>query len=239
MFASTGIRCIMIFWAMTALASPALATGPKSIDVDCDSRRGDTISRALERIRDGGIIEIKGSCVESLVIERPVTLRGVGDASLGPVAPGDVTIVVQSRNVTISGLVLESPALAQIAYQNQATGEISKNVIGGAERGLVIAEGSSVRIVDNTIRMTDTAILALENSTARIGFVELTDTTSRPNRIAANRLGILVFGSATADVRANEFEDNSTSVIAASGVLAGVPLPPPGVATFCEDLTSP
>jgi len=106
------MRIYFVLLLSFALAAPP-ATFARSNDdgrtfkVTCDSRRG-ALARVIERARDGDTVRVRGTCTETLTIDKEITLDGGGAASLSPESSSDSTITVDARNVTIRGFLLES-----------------------------------------------------------------------------------------------------------------------------------
>jgi len=203
----------------------AMATrfdGGRSSVVDCDSKRP-SIARVLDRARDGDTIEIRGACVESLVIDKSITLEGNGSASIAPSDPADITIQIAARDVTLRGLRLESPASRQVTLDAGASASLEFNTIRNASAfGVSVTGNSFLVLLGNEITQNTSGVVAAFGAGMRVGFRSANEPPT-PNLIADNAgsgltsgVGILVSDNATAQILGgNTISGNNVGIFVA------------------------
>jgi parallel beta-helix repeat protein len=258
--------------ALTALVALAIATPiavssadsdrspqpARTFRVDCDSPR-QTISRALAHAREGDVIFVKGTCRETLVLDKPITLDGGGTATIAPPKPSDWTITVNARDVTVRGFKLDAPAVFQFFIYNAATVTIESNIIRNAQNfGVSAAANSNVVLLGNTI--TDNGlggIIGLSGTEygigSRISFdppqpnviadnggfgvVLISNASARilgGNTISGQNIGIVVQDGAQARIAGNIIDGNNIGVFVDVGGVVQLPLVSNAVALFTE-----
>lgn len=184
----------------SAPSSQALALHPRTLEVDCDA--GDTIARALRSARAGSVIQVRGTCSESLSIERPVTLDGGGKAHLSPPSPEGNTFDIRSRGVTVRGFKLDGPATFHFFIFAASEVTIESNEIRNAANfGISAAANSQVTLLDNVITGNGLGgVIGLSGVEYSIGTRIAFDPPS-PNIIADNgNLGIVLVNGAGAQI---------------------------------------
>ncbi len=225
----------MRHWIMaSALLASGLSVSASANDqpiaVDCDAPvartrvgrflRPNTITQALERVNSGDTIEVRGTCVENLVIRERVRIVAKDGASIIGADPDQVTIAIVGNGVEISGFSLEGPASTHIGIERSASAVIDGNTIRNArERGIVVAGNSFAIISSNIIERNGlSGVLVTESSSARIGFQRLDDEVTAPNRISGHaNEEIFVVSNSNADVRGNQIANGRNGVTVVSG----------------------
>jgi len=185
---------------ISALSSQALARPPRAIRVDCDA--GDTIARALQRARTGAVIQVRGTCSESVSIEQAVTLDGGGKARLSPPAAEQNSFDVHSRGVTVRGFKLDGPATFHFFITGASEISIESNEIRNARNfGISAAANSYVTLLDNVIADNGLGgLIGLSGVEYSVG-TRIALDAPRPNVIADNGdLGIVLVNGAGAQI---------------------------------------
>ncbi len=209
----------------TALSIADLLFGPRTrtLRVDCD--RGQTVTRALARAGAGDTILVRGTCTESVVIDKAITLDGGGSARIVPADPSDATIRVTVRRVHIRGFILESTSQFQIAFATDASATVESNVLRNATNfGVSVGFRSFATLLGNTI--TDCiagGVLVISGSTAQIG-IDTFNGIPSPNTISDNvTAGIIVAGGSQAEILGgNTISNNNLGVLAVDTSVARV-----------------
>ncbi len=187
--------------------------------VDCD--RGETIQGALQRLRPGDTLTIKGTCNENVTIGSTtgqfngVTLDGKGTATIsGPSATLNTLELDGVSNFTVLGLhitggfdALSVNTGSQIAIENVVVENAGRHGIH-FQRGTAMAY-----VINSTIQNNpQNGIIVNENSYARIGFtsgVGASETDTGPCVIQGNGgHGIRIQRSSSARVYTNTINDN-------------------------------
>lgn len=156
-------------------ASPAVAAGGKTIQVDC--AKGDKIATALEEKASPLTVEIHGVCTEEVVVRRDnITLRGgsPGAAIIGPDTPifpfGGAITVAGASEVTVTDLILRD-----------------------GRRGMTITNGGSAILQRVTLQDNlSTGLSVFATSSA-----ELTDCVAQRN----GRFGIAAWDNSEVDLQ--------------------------------------
>ena len=113
-----------------------------------------TLAAALADVPDGGLIELEsGMHRGSVVVSRPVTIAGQGDASLVG-EPGEPVITITgTTDVTVRGLTVSGGAMGILVREAERV-IIENNVVTGNElRGIRVVYASA-RLEGNVIRNT-------------------------------------------------------------------------------------
>lgn len=112
-----------------------------------------TITEALEAAPDGAIIEIAaGRYPESLIIDRPVSLRsaGNGEVLLAPETDEPVIAVMDTEAVTIEGLSITGGEIGIfVTHSRDVT--IRDNVVSGSRLVGIKVRLGAADILDNTV----------------------------------------------------------------------------------------
>lgn len=220
------MRPLAAFLLSLILMAPlaAEAKSAKTFSVDCNAKNPKTIASALEKAEDGDTILISGSCTETVLVNKGVTLDGQGTASVQPVAPTDTTLLVTARGVRIVGLHLEGPAFAQVSVFGLSSARVESSVLrNGSSSGLIASNGSIATVLGNTISDNVNGVVAIDGSTVRVGFAFRTDTVARPNRIENNSsAGVVVTGNSGAVIAGNQISGSNLGVVAVEGGRAQV-----------------
>lgn len=150
---TTRMRCLLVgllclvLWPMHALAQ---VVGEQTFRVDCD--KGETISKALDRARDGATIEVSGTCTEQVFVDKDrVEIVGIGlPAVIGP--PNSFgTFSVRGTGVLIRGFTLRGET--GVSINSGGSAEIRSNVIDEVTNtGIIVAFGSFGDIHHNDVR---------------------------------------------------------------------------------------
>jgi hypothetical protein len=170
---------------LLALMSTGHAQDKRYIPVFCN--QGHSLQDAIDRATEGALIDVFGTCNESVVIQTD-GLRIFGDhATLNPPAGSTAILVKFADNVSIHNF----------------------EIIGGAI-GIQILQGSSTRVINNTIReSTDVGLQIANGSYGEIGF-NLFHSTS------GNFTQIQVLGSSSAELDDNIITASSGGAIDAA-----------------------
>ena len=157
---------------VSGFGSPSRAAA--IISVDCD--RGETIAGALATADAGDTLRVSGTCHESVVVSKPVTLDGQGEATVvGPPAstpltgPTAFTFFVGASGVTIENFNVQRGGHA-IHLSGPATATIQGNTITGSGGAIHLDKQSVAQILGNTITDNAFGVNVQEGSVARIGF---------------------------------------------------------------------
>jgi nitrous oxidase accessory protein NosD len=220
MATTVGVICALAA-TRTAYAFPE---DGRPVRVNCDHGHK-TITRALERAREGDTIQVTGACKESLVIDKAITLEGIGGASIAPAAPQESTITVSARDVTIRGFSLESPALFQLFVYNAALVIVHDTTIRHAQNfGISAAANSNVVLLGNTIMNNGLGgIIGLSGAEFMIGS-HIAFDPPRPNLIANNSsVGLVLVGGAGARILGgNTFSGHNVGILVQDGSQARI-----------------
>ena len=207
---------------LTALATLDF---PSTFRVDCDAKSRRTITRALERARDGDTISIRGTCTETLVIEKGVTLDGGGTASVAPAAPNDPTLTVLGRGVTLRGLRLESPAAFQVFVLRAAEVVLDSVEIRNARNfGISVATHSTLAMVGSTVADNGLGgMVALAQAEVTVGAIVFFDPPN-PNTFVNNGpFGVvLASGSGGRIISGNTFRGHNIGIAVLDGAQARI-----------------
>jgi nitrous oxidase accessory protein len=202
------MRALARFTAACLVSLAAVAASAAEIPV----HPGDSIAAAVARARAGDTVTVeRGHYEEHLVVDKPITLKGVGRPTISGSLAGD-TIRVTSPDVTIDGLIVADSG-SDLAAQNAGI-----HIRPGADRvvvqrcdlaynlfGLYIEGVKDVRVTGNLI--TGKRDFA---SAQRGNGIQLYNTTGAQivgNRISFTRDGIYVDISHHALFRGNTIHD--------------------------------
>ena len=232
---------------IVAAGSTAVAAEPvKTVKVDCI--RGETIAKALTLgdERKALIVVIRGTCNESVTIERSdVTLRGepgFGSAINGPDSATD-TVAVRANRVTVEnleitggqtgiigiaaggllvrGVTVHSTGRNGITYQSGSSGIIDGCTVQSNVRDGVVIESSSATITNCNISQNRNGVVVITGGAARIGVDNLNIPAG--NTISQNvQAGVaIIFGGQTI-MAMNQITGNGTSGVLLSEGTANI-----------------
>lgn len=172
------------------------------LDVDCD--KGEKVQDELDDAEDGDVIEVSGTCVENITINKNrITLEGQPGATLTAAVDEGSTITVQGLNTNISGFssISGSGITSVINVQRGSSVEIQGNTIeNGVGFGIIVNSSAYARILGNTIQNNDIAGINVRQS-ASADILSNTVTGTR-------RQGIIVSAGAEADIDDNVITNN-------------------------------
>lgn len=196
--------------ALLGLLVLAPVAASAQVTVDCSA--GGILQTAINGAQPGTTILVVGVCNENIRVndeKARITLDGQGSATIHGLNPASNTILVAGRNITIRGFTIIGGRNG-IAVLRGGMGLIDSNTIQGAsENGINVAQHSFAGILNNTIRGNqDAGIRMLDGSSARIGFMDLSQPASG-NVIRTNgAAGVLVQGSSGASLVGNDISEN-------------------------------
>ena len=153
----------------------------------------ETIAEALASAPDGAVIEIAaGSYRESLIVERPVSLRPADDGEVLLTASDDVPVIsiMDTQSVSIEGLTIVGGEYGIFITRSQDI-TIQDNLVSDSRLTGIKVRLGAADILDNTVI----------NAQSPYGMgIHVTNTTQWPaSRVAGN----LVFGNARSGVYTN------------------------------------
>ena len=193
----------LLVLALLLVLAPAAAALAIVIDVPGDY---ETIAEALAAAPAHAIIEVApGSYRESLVIDKPVTLRGSdkGEARLAASADEPVIAVMHTESVRIEGLRIVGGEIGIFVTHSQDV-TIRDNVVSGSRLVGVKVRLGAARILNNTVF----------HAQPPYGMgIHVTNTTQWP---PSSVIGNLVFGNSRSGIYTNmtgmiEVRDNIVS----------------------------
>jgi hypothetical protein len=226
--------------------------------VDCDAYR-QSIGAALVRAHAGDTILVRGTCKETLTLDKSITLDGGGSARLGAANPTDKTLTITGRDVTVRGFRLESPAVFQVFVHAGAIVSLEQNTFRKASNfGLSVAGNSHVVMLGNTI--TDNGlggVIGLNGAelvfgtrtsfdapdpnviadNGRLGVVLIGNAGARllgGNTISGHDLGVLVQDGAQAQIAGNIIDGNGIGIFLEAGGVVQLPFVTNAVPAFTE-----
>lgn len=209
--------------AVLALAGPA-TSAPRPLTVCAHGCAYATIQAAISAASPGATITVApGTYVENLVVDRPVTLTGSGDATVlypaasGPTcaggslcAGGSNMILVRSSDVTIENLRLEgdNPALT------------SGVVVGGADvdarNGIITDHTLGVPITNLTVQDVRVADVYLRGIYASSGNGTFTFADNRVDNVQGDYASIAIFAFTSSGVMRDNRVTRASDAISAN-----------------------
>jgi parallel beta-helix repeat protein len=188
--------------------------------IDCSSA---SLQAAIDKAKPGDTIFVNGTCNENLNIPEEVhriTLDGQGKATINGPDKTTSAIAVLGRGITIKGFTVRGGQRGILVFRG-GTAVVEGNTIENvaSQHGVQVAQGSSARIVNNTIRSNPGhGILVTSSSQAFIGFLSIADTTARRNTIQNNGgYGIVVTRTSSARINGNTITDNKRAGLLVQG----------------------
>ncbi len=235
-----GILAAML--VVLAAGSTALAVEPtKTVSVDCAN--GETIAKALTLgdERKPMLVVVKGTCNESVTVERSdVALQGdpAGGGVNGP-DPGVDTIVVTGSRVTVEGLtitggrngitgngaagltvrttMIQSTGRTGVVYTFGASGVVDGCVIQLNPRDGVAVEAAQATIVNSTVTQNArVGVLVTNGASARVGVDNLNAAAGNVIRLNGSN-GVHVSIGSSAFIAMNQITGNGTNPAGALG----------------------
>lgn len=168
-----------------ALSVGTVYAAPHTHKVDCD-KNGQTLQDRIDKAHIGDTIEVKGTCVENVLITTDqLVIDGGGTATVTPADDTVSTIAIRATNVRISGFSI---------------------VAGTTRQGVIVSNGGSAIISRNDISGTgaSTGVLVTSSSYGRIGG----SIAARGNTIHDHARGVNIRNSSGSDIFFNEIYDN-------------------------------
>ncbi len=211
--------------ALARLQSPAKSPKPatpehpaRTITVDCNAKKPDSIAGGLAKAQDGDTIQIRGNCRESVLVQKDVILDGGGSASIMAASPDDTTIVVFGASVQVVGLLLEGPATSQITASNGGGVGVESCVIrNGSTAGVIASFGSRATVIRSELSNNRNGVVAIDSSAARVGIQFRSDAGAGPNQFIGNTNGVVATDGSTVVVVGNSIVGSSVGVAVVDG----------------------
>ena len=137
-----------------AAAGPAPGSAVRTVRVDCAA--GEKVAKALRLPADQLVVELSGTCVEDLVIERSgVTLKGITpDATLqgDATSPGSNVLIRGASRVDLQDLAITGGEAVGVRLQRNAEARLRNVRITGVPFfGLFLEESSSALVEDTVV----------------------------------------------------------------------------------------
>ena len=189
-----------LFGAILPLAAVLFFPAASAANVNCD--HGQSLSKAIGKLKPGETLLVRGTCVEHLDIGEQVLnviLDGQGTAAIHGPDASRFTITIRGRGVRITGFTV-SGGDRGIAILDTGAAVIEANVITDAANiGVHVGRNSAARILGNTIRN-----VAGQGINVRLGSgADIFD-----NVITQNGTGIDVDSAGAADISGNQVVAN-------------------------------
>ena len=184
----------------------------RTLRVRCD--RGDSLSRALRRAREGYTIRIHGTCHESIVVRTDrLTLLGIGGATIdGSGKTSEAVVLVDgARGFHIENLYVQNGVDQGILATHQARGKL-KNVsmTGNGTVGLSI-DRSHLEIEDVSMNNNGTTGMDAFSGSTVVAFGDIAASNNGGDGLAAN--GKTFFEVRGANVSASQNLGSGISII--------------------------
>lgn len=226
--------------------------------VDCDAP-WQSLGSAIEQAREGDTIIVRGTCKESLTLDKRITLDGGGAAKLVAANPTDQTLTITGRDITVRGFKLESTAIFQVFIHGAAVVSLERNTLRNAANfGISVAGNSYVELLGNTIKDNglggviglngaelvfgtrtgfDTPDPNVIADNGRLGVVLIGNAGARllgGNTISGHELGVLVQDGAQAQIAGNIIDGNGIGIFLEAGGVVQLPFVSNAVPAFTE-----
>ena len=183
-----------LFGAILSSAALLFFPAANAANVNCD--QGQSLAKAIGKLKPGETLVVRGTCVEHLDIGEEilnVTLDGQGTAAIQGSDPSRYTVTIRGRGVRITGFAI-SGGDRGIAILDTGAAMIEANTISDAVTiGVHVGRNSAARIIGNTIRSSGTGINVRLGSGADIF----------NNVVTQNGTGIDVDSGGAADITGN------------------------------------
>jgi hypothetical protein len=236
--------------ALAALGSGELGDTPRTTAhadsryarthrVDCDAH-WQSLAAAIYRAAEGDTILVKGTCKESLRLDKAITLDGGGSARLVAASPTDQTLTITGRDITIRGFKLESTAIFQVFAYAGAIASLENNTFRKATNfGISVAGNSHMVMLNNTIKDNGLGGVIGLNGAELVFGTRTSFDAPQPNVIADNgRLGVVLIGNAGARLLGgNTISGHELGVLVQDGAqaqIAGNIIDGNGIGIFLE-----
>ncbi len=173
--------------------------------VDCD--KGKSIQEALDKARDGDVIEVEGTCSENIAITKnQITLRGMNGAIIDGPDTTITTIRIEGLSVRIEDFASIRGGSYVIQVRMGGSARIDDNTIeGGTKTCIKLSKTAYARIRRNTIQNCSIhGINVRQSSSADIFSNTISGHGSR---------GIQVSATGAADIAGNTITDNGSTGI--------------------------
>jgi len=219
-----------------AVNSPARGDSIKSVSVDCDA--GETIAKALTKgdERKPLLIQISGTCSESILIDRnDVLLTSTSGSTVQGTDPAINVIVVTASRVTIDGLtvtggrngitgdgsphlmvrntVVKNTGRTGINYGHGSSGTVDGVTVHNNPRDGIAIESASATVLNSQVSQNGRhGVGVFDGGSARIGIYNANNAGGNTTSRNAVNVVHIVFG-ASAFVGMNTISNNAGSGI--------------------------
>ena len=159
----------------------------RTLSVRCD--RGYKLSRALRRARSGSVLRIRGTCRESVVIEKDdLTLVGLGGATIdgGATASEAVVLADGARGFRIENLTVQNGVDQGILATRQAQGSLANVTLTGNGTVGLSVDRSHLEIEDVTMESNGTSGMDAFSSSTVVAFGDIVDVDNGGDGLAVN-----------------------------------------------------
>jgi parallel beta-helix repeat protein len=205
------------------------STGAMAETENLTCRAGASITAALAKLKPGDVLQVRGVCMENVVIPAHVsdrTLQGVNGAIVQGVDATQPVILIRGRAIEVSGFTVTG-GLDGIEVNDGAFAWIDGNTIRlNSTVGISVVNNSTARIWNNVIENNSGGgVNVANNSSVLIGARTADDLVPSPNTIRNNSggAGVSVQRSSTARVAGNTITGNgSRGILVARGSQADV-----------------
>jgi parallel beta-helix repeat protein len=168
------------------------------------------IQDAIDASEAGGeVVVLNGTYAESLVVDRPITLRGEGM----PIVSGGVSslslITINASGVVLDGFVFSGPGDASgdsgaVLVLSDGSKILNNTIYGSSSNGILIQNSTDHLISGNLIR---------DNFGSGISFVRTNYSQIVDNEICHNEYGICIEGSERDVIAYNDISGNGADGI--------------------------
>lgn len=200
--------------AFVALIPMAMgtATGAMAETESLTCRPGVSITAALEKLRPGDTLQVRGVCRENVVIAphiSDITLQGVNGAIVQAADATQPVISIRGRGITVSGLTITGGTDGVLAASGSYVSLDGNNINLNAGYGIRLTSSSAL-ILNNLIENNVGGVFVNANSTARVGANSACEPAESPNTIRNNTgdAGVIVQRSASARIIGNTITGN-------------------------------
>ena len=181
---------------------PPPGGGGDVVTVNCDD--GDSIQEALDEAKDGGTINVSGTCAELITVGTDgITIDGGGAAIINGTLLGGTQplVVVEARNVRIQNIIVTNSPGSGIDVRSNGSAIIEGTTVTlSARHGIEVSMSAYARIGSG------------ENDHPATAGDETGNVISDNAQVLANGSGIFVKGSANADIFHNLITGNNRGI---------------------------
>jgi nitrous oxidase accessory protein NosD len=179
------------------------------VSVNCPA---DSLQTAINQALPGNSVLVSGTCRGNVLIrneKQRVTLDGGGIAILDGADPNSPVLNVRGKGILIQGFTITGGRNG-IEVNRGSNVVINNNVIqASGGHGILVNQLAFAVITNNTIQNNPRAqVMISEESSARIGFNDESETLASPNAIQNNGVGVMVIRSSSARVIGNAIFSN-------------------------------